>query len=1294
MKKSIKILALALTLALVCGVFVIGALAADVPVNDSGYDYASRTPAAGETVYMYLNYESTDIAIASYETGNYSADTTVPLYSIKSAGPYNLGAPAVLKVTSNTAVASVVKSPYENNKYFTYTATTVGGGPYMALGFATPGTTINDAQHVTTENTKYLVADFDFMVEGVLGRYPTFQFNFRKKDATGTQAFARGGGTESGTGTSVGIQLDWKSETNDQLFVMRQNTNGWANQIDLPTGNWLHVTYVLELIDHVCSDSCANDCSQAGFKGLNLYYFVDGVLMGAELDQWKWNPTTLDPETSYDWDGDGVGDPEVIYLVDYRINFQGSAPGNGTMSYDNIAIRRFDHTYDDTSFKAVLNQGKGADLTKWSENVYSAEDMPFASLVATVADAEGVETYYDNAQKAFDAAVAGDVITLHANATANVATAGLNIVTNGYTFDYTYDEGIAVGDPDGDGTYETVAAGEYLEVTFLECDCGCIKETIVSVPIWGNIIDAYTAQVGKPPVCSYIDPDTGALVQSVGWVDEEGLIEELTAETTVSEDMLGQYATVSYVYEEVECTAYIVHSNGSITLVNETNLETLLENNIATGDTVVLMQDFELVNDNLGTSSASSNTIQINKSITLDLNGHRVVTFVPQPSTADGGSGNNAHYKYSTFTVGSGITFNVTSSRAGAAVYNTMINGNSYNAAQGDPIFSASTGSVVNIDGADADGNTTVRMYCAVLYMNYGNNNCTLNIDGGEYYRTASDSWALIYARNQVNATIKNALLYGGARTLGWFGADNAASTLTVDNCILLGTAVMEYEFDALTATITNSYIAGKLDPDAGTFSGATNTKGTYNVTVGEGCYFAEGVTAQNFNLAKGMKTYDVALTKDYVETLNTFTKDLELTEDDLALTSTAKTLALDKVVASETLVPTTVSWYDVDGTTLLATSEALALPGGSKATVPTELAFEVEGTDGWVKALYSSWSDDAFVPYGAETASFTLLNKEDVTYIAGKIDVKYSVTLVNHLQANFFVPMAAEGITVTGVAYGGAFSGTGSVSGNLATDSEGKVYGTYNRYPGAANAAKTGTITVNYNYNGTDLSYTTVGVSVTAYAAYLMENNPTAEIKTLAAAMVKYVEAAVNAANGTTNESLTNAVALANEYALDSTIDATATNEAAKALLAEYVDQLVWSYSSMFNGFTATVTPKEGYAVFLTTKDQTGLDNISEMRTTDNCATMSAHNVRTAAMARTLILSVYKTEDVSLSGQVVKINSGAAPVASAEYSFAGYVNDNAVADVEIVDAVLAYANAIDAYYAWAKANGIVLSGW
>ncbi len=439
MKKSIKILILVLSLALICGALIVAAFAegeteivgvrldnsADMTIDqqqDGTYKYLPH--------YPYVPTVETDTNSTLAEDGlSYSGTATQLATNLD----MDTGAAAWVQFKhqiGNTAVAKVVTNPVDGNNYLTVECTapmlpynhykTYVEGVYgeFAKQYTTSSTHMLDSytakstwsirtRNATTgvfngevlgTDTKYFVMDADVAWFDIVNYVGSGFFTPYLGYTTSN------GSSFANLDANVGITFNKSGDV-----INAQLRGGSKNTFEVGSdGSWSHVTYILEPVVITEGD----DTKNLTFK---QYLAIDGVI----VDTCDWTNTKAASDL-YE------SDRTLCYVRDIRFQIFGqvsTTKASSSGSVDNYVIRTILPEYNG-NLAEVLAGGVGADLTAWESNLYDADAMPYGKTVATIG-----ETPYDSLQKAIDAAAEGDTITLCSNVTGTV-TVGKDITIN------------------------------------------------------------------------------------------------------------------------------------------------------------------------------------------------------------------------------------------------------------------------------------------------------------------------------------------------------------------------------------------------------------------------------------------------------------------------------------------------------------------------------------------------------------------------------------------------------------------------------------------------------------------------------------------------------------------------------------------------------------------------------------------------------------------------------------------------------------------------------------------------
>ncbi len=1245
MKKSIKILALILTLALVCGAFVIGAFAADDEKVHVGYDYSERVAVTGENLITYMDFE--ELAVKGYGPANQQGGQDIEFKSNNgvAAGLYYMGR------QGEASIVSAIKGA--ENKYLQIdmnadSLAAANKGPYATYHLQSAAGTAKEAEgRWGVMDSQYIVLDADvYFPSATLSNSPNFNIQFRVYNKDGNRVFPNDVSLD-------GNSVNWQFATSGNDYTVNGNVinkNGWS-----------HLTGIVEM-------NVLTDDSGVAYTQLKVYTIVDGVLGS--------NVKVIDNKSAnaasyYN------GDKTFVIPYEARMQFGHATDGTQFLS-DNVAVRRLDSTYAG-DLASYLAKGAGTNMTECDINVYDLYNMPYGNTIATrVVDGEIVE--YDNLQKAINEAEEEETITLLANSTKPVTVEKALYIDGtdaGYTCDFTVVEGYAV--VKNGNIYVVEPATEGLTVYWYPCDCGndCYEEAEIVVYEGNSIYEAYKAAMGYYPTCETTeDPATHTKQTLVGFADATGIIENFTTETVVTADMVGETIELEPVYV-IDYPIFVNVTKDAYYYAPKTLNDVV--GSASAGDTIKLLANAE-----------TTAQIGVYMTLTIDLNGYRLTTLTYRTNGTDG--------RQSTFSISGNSDLTVTSTRPGATIYNASINTDS-NGVVGNALVNGGSGGIIRFKGDDDEGNTTLKAYCSCFIQSYASYIKTY-IDGGEYYRTGSDQWAFLDFRATGEGEIKDAYIVGGSRVFLFSGStvngsNSSNPVYTIDNCIIDGDVISDYTFAGLEVTFTNCYLGGKIDP-VGKFNDSVVAPADPASThiIGDGCFIEAGVSVSNVKYPDGSVVYDTTIIKEIVDTRNNFKSGdpLKLEEDDLALKTTTLNLTYDKMVAPEGLTEITVNWVDTEGNTIGTTQ---ALPGTNAAAPLVPVA----GTNGMVNASYSDWVGGTLIPVNAKDGyAITLAEGAGVTYTAGIVDIKFNFDMINHIQYNYYIPEAPEGIEYVEVNFNGnkyAYGNWNFSTNYKYIDSTGVKHTVGNCWPSAQNTDVDYSMSVSYKWNGMDFTYTAPSINLAKYVDYILEAEKYSEyeeIKTVMADLIRMIEQANVAAGQTTSTEFKAVYAKAEKYftVADKVIDPADTNDLTS--VDAYLDDVDLVFVSGLGAMTVGVKAKDGYVALMAGKSTVhGAAAIGDNRKIDSTGYIYAHNVRTYAMSEIIVISFYNTADTTQDGQVVKANAGATPVATVEFTISGYVNDNADTFSDstkaLVEAVFGYAYSAGEYMDWRAKN-------
>ncbi len=1136
MKKSIKILALVLTLVLLSGALAVFAFAADDAADEiSGV--------------RFLFDEKFEIESQTWENG-------ASLPNSDSNNPYLSGSGSTLPLTwviyaGRNGTPSITTSEYEpTNHFFNWNSNssaqgTNGGAPYLVLKYGNDLTASNYMSQTANlgKDVTSLVYDVDLRVPtGTIQQYMTIAPTLVMLDGTvddnGTPAPKR----VFAPGTKP--QFVFRNDGGKVVFYSKDSTGAWTKTLaKFDSSSWIHLT--MAIVPEVKLDSAGDN-----YLELYTYFYVNGEYVYGGL---AWSNEGDKAENYYQ------GDKTAIYTTDTRVEFPNiyDTTGNTQVNLDNISAYITTPEYTGNLFTVIDTQ---ASILDADVNVYDPDNTPFGNIVCTNSTT-GVN--YDSLQKAINKADEGDVITLAANVADTVTVDKLVTIACG---DYTVTKVNSVGDitvkfDEETKSYVTEYAQEGIFVEWNACPCGldsCDEthpgSTTSTVYEGQSIIDSYD----KNAEWSLVTTNPAAKYILTGWEDENGNIFDVNA--TVTADMVAK--TEGYLALTPVLAVYtpvISYTNASGELVDsysDVSLNSVFVN-AQNNSTIDLLADIKV-----------SAAIGSNKNFTLALNGHTIDAVNDSTTSAA---------KFHLFNVNAGH-LTIDGTVEGSKIFLTYYNGSKF---AGDSVFYTNKGTSLTVEGSG------LSVYSCLLAYIYGGD---VVFNGGSYFNTnAADHWGYIQAEGVESFEMNDATVR--TESMGTLlcvrGTGMGSISATVDpvmdfnNCVLIaGTTgnVVGYGQDRVAVNFNDCYIGGNVNPIYYATNGVATNVGT--ITIGEGCFVKESATVStDIKLAEGCALVSAPKIVTYKLPLNTFAA-----ENGVVAASTYEITVTDVPVTYGSVVAdpnakATINWYNTDGS-LMGTTEGVP---GTEATAP---AMAVDGTEGWVKGIYTDWTNEdgevsTLVPVGADEVSFTLVENSAVTYVAGDIPLYMNYELIMHFQLNIYAPVnAPEGITdylVNGR----------TVSGNYKIG--GVQCGVQNFWPNAQGLDDNRTQTVTFTYNGTAISKSYV-VNVADYAEQILNGEYSAETKTAIADMLRYVAAANKAAGQTVAakvNTLLETAPVSEIPELEAAVNADLTE------ISKYIDKISVVFNSS-NGCVQFRFDKTQYALDVEAEDTSKEENLT----------------------------------------------------------------------------------------------------
>ena len=761
MKKSVKILTLVLSLALLCGALVVAA-------------FADETPAVtGVKTWYSTNFDGAK----GFGTGD---GTPITGFTIDNKGSGE--SKAVISDDGNTYFSwDYTGNTGTATGNYSYTAPTGSPGAWGNPDNANP----HKWQNFYYTAGQYVVVDYDvwFPKDVPSGCFTSYIYSYYVNQKVTVDAETGAETTTYGNSTEkynvVKVQF-YNSENGGIEMRTMQNDGAVKYAANVLDGAWNHITMIVEpsVKDNVLS--------------LTVYYALNGVVVDKVTTEMSYAAGTTSSNNAMD------GNWTYWYPKTARFDFGGGDKSGNISNLDNFAFRQLSSDYNG-NLATVLAGGVGADLTAWESNLYSLETIPFTTAAAAIGDKQ-----YDHIDRAIAAAKEGETIKLLANA---APTAKIDKVLNIECGEFTMAQpstaaGLVPTYDEETKTWTIAETQESLFILWDVCTCPLCLEADEPDPTHPGSVEAegylnnkifdYYKEAGKSTTWSYANgPVTYVLV---GWVDENGNLydeKSVITQELLDEGMLFLTPVIENQSATVEYT-----KNG------ETKYASTIKaaiDGVSDNGTIKL-----LANTKIGAVASISTT----KNITINLNGHVLDAFLPyhydSNSFYDNATG-KPNSKVTTFKTGTNKTLTFIGEEAGSAI----ISGSALSTTSVRGTFlSPNAGSTTNFKGQ----NLVVSV--PQLVGTWGAANYTINIDGGYYATTAIafDGAGFIYGNASstgVKINIKNAYFKGSIAA-----ASGAGMIANIENSII-GTTIYSSSYKDVTFNITDCYITGAIKTTA-----------------------------------------------------------------------------------------------------------------------------------------------------------------------------------------------------------------------------------------------------------------------------------------------------------------------------------------------------------------------------------------------------------------------------------------------------------------------------------------------
>ncbi|MBR5140682.1 MAG: hypothetical protein IKV16_06460, partial [Clostridia bacterium] len=876
--------------------------------------------------------------------------------------------------------------------------------------------------------------------------YPVFSFDFDVRSTTGEWHWA------------LTMRADFYGGPGGATARLSQTPTRKLNKdgikVTAPADVWVHVTYVVE---------------HAGDGIFNFVSYVNGERTSTVTVDYK--ETNFGAQYSSNSSIVNYND-----LVDENGNFKYSNVRVGVISMYPPSSATTEEIHFDNLTYTYFPEGYTADDA--SKYVYGADyQFPYGYTEAKVGD-----VVYDDVNKAFAAAEAGDTVVLAKNADSLIVIdKAITIDSKGYTFDWASYNGYYLASSEG-GVYTFAKAENTVTVNW---DPACDGACDCNAAAGGHSLNAQTIVVaGSVPAHPVQNPAfnvTADYQQAVllGWsYENDGTVDELVAAPEgVSE------ITLYPVYDTKTYSLEVTKSNGEISYHDASEFKTVIEG-ISNGATLKLVRDVYV----------ECATMTITKSFTLDLNGHKLERYNASGKVYEATKADDDSFVFGTDTVldtvsasthmfslnAGDVKFTITSSAPGAALYNTDMVCDTW-MYEGEMVkrtaTSYSSGVLVYMSYKNTCKNfkfdiNNVSVYSGGLWYQDSASleGTSFNVEKVNFYRiSGSSSGEIISSRTDAALTINitDSFFYAPAATkLMYVGTNNnktidgtvyvknsdfikkdASYSYSIDNrrsgnisIIFDNCRVYDMEDSKKVSTVINGTLQ-RIEKDT---NGSTSTLKT-----------AEGFERVTTSV-KIKYTVPTSLTFEAAGT--------DIQNPTFSTKTTSKTITFDGIVTKAV----DVNWVDVNGNTIKTDS---LMPGVDDLTAPRSV---ITLADDDYKNILAQWVD-AKENGKALTAKLgldgTKINWQDsytfyaveslegkTIYTGGIKDVLFNLAFTSNFRYNLYLPERDTNITFNEI--------SGLVKGELVKVG-GVEYRVYSYVAGTAEAAADTEFVVNFTVNG-----------------------------------------------------------------------------------------------------------------------------------------------------------------------------------------------------------------------------------
>ena len=748
MKKSVKILTLVLSLALICGALVVAAFADE------------ETAVTGVRLDSYINMEYEEGAtptIATAESAGASSKTTnvgqvagaakrVDFKHQKGGEPYVATNP----VDGNSYITvDWTKNPNTSSGHFFDSYTAMSAWNYI-VDSATRKTSDNKTGEYFGLDTKYFVMDVDLMWADP-ANYDGTGFFYPYAGYTNPAA-------NNFVPVSSYIGLRFPKTADGKVGVKIQNDD---NVYEIGSdGTWSHVTYIMGF-DYVEDDNGTN-------LVVKQWLAIDGVI----VDNYNWT-NTITTDKIFE------GNRTLLHTRDIRLDVFGQKSSSG--SADNYMIRTLTKDYNG-NLATVL--AAGTDLTAWESAVYTDEYvMPFGNLVAMIG-----ETPYDSMEKAFADIEEGETLTLKSALPAPVVLdkmitieAGDIVVPDGYISGA---QGYLVVKDEESNTYTVEAAQGVFYITWESCTCGLddCDETHpggFDTEGWeGGTLAAAYAKNEEGKELNWTLPVGYITYYIAGWEDEDGNLVDVN--TIITAEMCDDISEITLYPVIGTLSSAFCYTKGEDLAFTDDFMTAV--NGLTDGGTITLLKDAEF-------HGSGSTQYTVNKNITIDLNGHKLNLLVGVKISG-------------LFKIGTGKSFTIKGEKEGSTLYYGYPRAAGNDITAGGNIFTAGNGGAINLLGPN------LTMITAGIYGVWSTGVKNITVDGVTVVSGGSfENMAMFYTDGDCTLNLKNSTFdYAGPISAARTQAKN--TVINIENCAVITNALAHTGgYKAAEINIKDSYI-------------------------------------------------------------------------------------------------------------------------------------------------------------------------------------------------------------------------------------------------------------------------------------------------------------------------------------------------------------------------------------------------------------------------------------------------------------------------------------------------------